>query len=86
VALFGGAPAGAATIGLRPEHIAEGEGRAAEVIRVERLGDQTRLHLRLGGHDLVTLAEAHTGLAPGAQVKIAPRNPLYFDGEGARIR
>ena len=43
--LFPGAPPGAATIGLRPEHIAIGAGRPARVGRVERLGDQTRLHL-----------------------------------------
>ena len=36
-----------AQIGLRPEHIRQGEGAAtATVRRVEHLGDQTRLHLR----------------------------------------
>ncbi|MEM1129896.1 MAG: ABC transporter ATP-binding protein [Pseudomonadota bacterium] len=83
--LFGGAPDRAATIGLRPEHIQQGEGQASTVTRIEHLGDQTRLHLKLGGHDIVTLADAHTGLAPGDTVAITPRNPLWFDRDGARV-
>ncbi|MCB0203070.1 MAG: ABC transporter ATP-binding protein, partial [Anaerolineae bacterium] len=43
--LFAGAPAGAASIGLRPEQIVQGEGEESFVDRVEHLGDQTRLHL-----------------------------------------
>ena len=83
--LFPGAPSGAATIGLRPEHIAQGEGRPSQVIRVEHLGDQTRLHLKLDGHDIVTLTDAHSGIEPGDSVAIAPRNPLFFAANGARI-
>lgn len=83
--LFGAAPANAATIGLRPEHIAEGEGREANVVRVEHLGDQTRLHLQLDGHDIVTLTDVHTPLRGGETIAIAPRDPLYFDAEGRRI-
>lgn len=83
--LFGGAPPGARTIGLRPEHIGLGEGRPAEVVRVERLGDQTRLHLMLDGHPIVTLADAHASLAAGDSVAIQPRGALYFDAAGARI-
>ncbi len=84
-ALFPGAPAGAATIGMRPEHIAHGDGQAARVTRVEHLGDQTRLHLSLAGHDIVTLTDPHTALRSGDSIAIAPRNPLYFDNTGARI-
>lgn len=83
--LFGAAPANAATIGLRPEHIAEGEGREASVVRVEHLGDQTRLHLRLDGHDIITLTDVHTPLRGGETIAIAPRAPLYFDADGRRI-
>ncbi|RVT86794.1 ABC transporter ATP-binding protein [Rhodobacteraceae bacterium CCMM004] len=83
--LFPGAPAGAKTIGLRPEHIAQGEGQPARVVRVEHLGDQTRLHLTLDGHDVITLTDVHTDLGPGDTVAVAPRNPLYFDARGARI-
>ncbi|MEO0428796.1 MAG: ABC transporter ATP-binding protein [Pseudomonadota bacterium] len=84
--LFPGAPSGAATIGLRPEHIGHGEGQSSRVVRVEHLGDQTRLHLELEGHDIVTLTDVHTTLAPGDTVAIAPRNPLYFDAAGTRIQ
>ncbi|MEM9320127.1 MAG: ABC transporter ATP-binding protein [Pseudomonadota bacterium] len=83
--LFGHAPTGAKTMGLRPEHITEGEGKPSQVQRVEHLGDQTRLHLTLDGHDIVTLADAHTSHRPGDMLAIAPRNPLFFDATGARI-
>jgi multiple sugar transport system ATP-binding protein len=84
-ALFGSAPPGAVTIGLRPEHIQQGQGRPAQVARVEHLGDQTRLHLTLDGHAIVTLTSPHTALESGDEVRIEPRNPLYFDAAGARI-
>jgi multiple sugar transport system ATP-binding protein len=83
--VFGGAPFGAMTIGLRPEHISQGGGKPASVTRVEHLGDQTRLHLNLQGHDIVTLTDVHTGLEPGDHVAIQPHNPLFFDASGARI-
>ena len=83
--LFGGAPAGATTIGLRPENIRQGDGRPAKVMRVEHLGDQTRLHLTLDGHDIVTLTDVHTDLESGDTVAITPEKPLFFDANGARI-
>jgi multiple sugar transport system ATP-binding protein len=83
--LFGPAPAGVAWIGLRPEQIRQGEGQEADVVRVERLGDQTRLHLQFRNHDLVTVTDAHTGLQPGHTLKIRPDNPFHFDASGARI-
>ena len=84
--LFPGAPAGAAVIGLRPEHIAQGEGRPARVLRLEHLGDQTQLHLDIEGHTIVTLTEIHSRLRPGDTIHIQPRNPLYFDASGNRVR
>jgi multiple sugar transport system ATP-binding protein len=85
--LFGQAPTNAAWIGLRPEHIREvaDQGREASVTRVEHLGDQTRLHLVVEGHPLVTLADPHTPLRPGATIRIAPHNPLFFAADGARL-
>ncbi len=83
--LFAGAPAGAVSIGLRPEQIAQGEGEDSLVTRVERLGDQTRLHLSFRDHDLVTVTDAHTPLTAGDIVKIRPDRPYYFDATGARI-
>ena len=76
---------GAAQIGLRPEHVRLGEGRPAIVRRLERLGDQTRLHIVMDGHDIVTLADPHTTLAPGDAVSIRPETPLWFDASGNRI-
>lgn len=83
--IFAGAPTGAEKMGLRPEHIQQGEGKGSTVKRVEHLGDQIRLHLRLEGHEVVTLAGAHADLEPGDTVAIQPRNPLFFDASGARI-
>ena len=83
--VFPGAPDRARWIGLRPEQIVQGEGREGRVRRVERLGDQTRLHLAMGSHELVTVADAHTGLRPGDAIAIRPERPFWFDAAGARI-
>jgi multiple sugar transport system ATP-binding protein len=84
--LFPGSPAGAVSIGLRPEHIRLGEGQEAQAMRVEHLGDQTRLHLKINDLTLTTLTEAHTNIQPGSSLKIAPQSPLYFDASGERIK
>ena len=83
--LFGPAPSGAQTIGLRPEHIVQGEGQDSLVTRVEHLGDQTRLHLIFKDHEITTVTHAHTELNGGDIVKIRPNNPYYFDATGARV-
>ncbi|MGI9368728.1 MAG: ABC transporter ATP-binding protein [Ruegeria sp.] len=83
--IFGGAPAAAKTIGLRPEHIVQGEGEDSMVKRVEHLGDQTRLHLSFKDQELITVTDAHTQLQYGDIVKIRPENPYYFDAAGARV-
>ena len=83
--VFAGAPSGAKTIGLRPENIQQGDGKPAKVNRVEHLGDQTRLHLMLDGHDIITLADASTDLESGDTIAIQPNRALYFDAAGARI-
>jgi multiple sugar transport system ATP-binding protein len=82
---FPGAPPNAAQIGLRPEHIQTGTGQEAVIQRIEHLGDQTRLHLALGPHTLITLTEPHTALTPGETLTIRPLNPLWFDASGNRI-
>ncbi len=81
----GTAPHGAHQIGLRPENIRQGSGREATVMRVEHLGDQTRLHLKVADHDVITLTDPHTELSPGETIRITPDNPVYFDAQGARI-
>ncbi len=72
-------------IGLRPENIVAGAGVEARVTRTEHLGDQTRLHLDLQGHPVVTLIGVHADYAAGTTLKIEPRNPLYFDVQGKRV-
>ncbi|MEP4198438.1 MAG: ABC transporter ATP-binding protein [Aliishimia sp.] len=84
--LFGGVPSGTTQIGLRPEHIHQGEGQDAQIQRVEHLGDQSRLHLLLKGHPVITIANPSKTYEPGAYVQIAPKNPLCFDAAGHRIR
>jgi multiple sugar transport system ATP-binding protein len=83
--LFAGAPVGAKNIGLRPEHISQGEGEEALVKRVEHLGDQTRLHLTFKRHDLITVTDTHTPLRGGETIRIQPSRPLYFDAAGMRL-
>ncbi len=80
-----GAPQGATRVGLRPENIRQGDGKDATVTRVEHLGDQTRLHLKLGEHDVITLTDPHSTLAPGETIRIAAQNPIFFDTEGNRV-
>ena len=83
--IFPGAPNKATSIGLRPEHICLGEGHDADVIRVEYLGDQTRLHLKINNSTLITLTDNHTTLSKGDRITVSPRKPLYFDANGVRI-
>ena len=86
-AAFAGAPRGAAFVGLRPEQIVQGDGGPeADVRRVERLGDQTRLHLALAGEPVVTVTDAHTPLRSGDRVALRPDRPFWFDADGARVR
>lgn len=84
--LFAGAPSGATIMGLRPEHIEQGTGKPAKVLRLEHLGDQTQLHLKIDGHKLITLTDIHSDLKSNDTVYIQPRNPLYFDANGNRVR
>ncbi len=79
------APHGAAQVGLRPENIRVGQGKDAQVIRVEHLGDQTRLHLKVGAHDLVTLTDPHTAVTQGETLQVSAHNPIFFDATGARV-
>jgi multiple sugar transport system ATP-binding protein len=78
------------TVGARTEHaqIAKANGRLAsgQVTWVEHLGDQDHLHVKLGEHDFVTLADPDSGLGPGDDVAIALTDPLFFDAAGERVR
>ncbi len=78
-------PTGAVQMGLRPENIVLGSGQAASVVRVEHLGDQTRLHLKLADHDVITLVDASESANPGDTMRVTARDPLFFDAQGDRI-
>jgi multiple sugar transport system ATP-binding protein len=88
------APAGAASLGVRAEHLlvhaadqAVGPTLAAQVRRIEILSDQRLVHLALaeGGHEVVSAAFSEAGLEPGAQVRVQMRRVLWFDAEGQRV-
>src|SRR5262245_1819999 len=81
-------PAGAVTVGARTEHLdlrIDRNGRAL-VEWVEHLGDQNHLHLRLGDHQITTLTPPDTPFKAGDRIAADLIKPLYFDGQGRRLR
>ena len=88
------APDGAALIGARTEHLqirraASGRsdgGAVGAVTRVEHLGEQDHLHVRIDGADLVALADPEAGLRAGETVQVGLLAPMFFDPEGQRVR
>ncbi|MGV8935568.1 MAG: ABC transporter ATP-binding protein [Allorhizobium sp.] len=81
-------PPGTKTIGARTEHLqlaTSGEANA-EVAWVEHLGDQNHLHLQVADRKLTTLADPHIALRSGDRIRLTLKDPLYFDGQGARLR
>src|SRR6266702_4791898 len=86
--LFAGVPRRAETIGARTEHltIAHGSGDvSATVTRIEHLGDQSHLHLDLGGQPVVTLSDPEARLSAGDVVSLRLNRPLFFDAAGGRV-
>jgi multiple sugar transport system ATP-binding protein len=87
------APARAHTVGVRAEHLrlhpaaADGGHRAAQVRRIERLGDQHLVHVGLADceQELITAAPRDTSFEPGDAVGVELLRPLWFDAEGRRI-
>jgi multiple sugar transport system ATP-binding protein len=87
------APAGAALIGARTEHLrlAKANGHldpgslVGSLSWIEHLGDQNHLHLTVGETKLVTLADPDSGLEVGDSVSVALARPLFFDAAGRRI-
>ncbi len=82
-------PRGAATIGVRTEHLKVTKPTGADLVgrvrRVEHLGDQNHVHIEYRGQALVTLADPHRPLSAGEDVGLSLVNPLYFDSAGRRI-
>jgi multiple sugar transport system ATP-binding protein len=83
-------PESTITVGARTEHahISKANGRRASgrVTWVEHLGDQDHLHVDLGEHDFVTLADPDSALVPGDDVAVALTDPLFFNAAGERVR
>ena len=88
------APAQAATVGVRAEHLhvhvgdaARAHALRAEVRRIEILSDQRLVHLSIAGgaYQLVSAAPSDAGLAPGSAVGVEFRHLFWFDTHGQRV-
>ena len=82
---------GTTQFGARSEHIrvtraADGAGARGRIARIEHLGDQSHLHLKLDGHALVTLADPHAPFAVGDPVDVSLVEPFCFGADGGRLR
>ena len=86
-------PAGKATLGVRPEHLAVapaagGEGLPGRVILSEHLGGETMLYVdAAGGHQVVVKADglAREKIGDDVRIKIDPQTCHLFDGEGRTL-
>ena len=84
-ALAGQVPAGAASIGVRPEALRPAAtGAQVRVALVESLGAETLVHLRLGDDRVILRAHAGHGLREGQDIALAaePGAFILFDGQG----
>jgi multiple sugar transport system ATP-binding protein len=86
------APATAATIGVRTEHLAIAIAKAkngavtGKVNWIERLGDQNHLHIDVNQQQIVSLVDPDEGLGVGDEVAVSLRKPLFFAADGQRVR
>jgi len=84
------APATAATIGVRTEHMRirkSANGAAAGRVKwIEHLGDQNHLHVSIADAEVVTLCDRNAGLAVGDAVDVELTAPLFFTANGERVR
>ena len=83
-----GAPAGAAELGIRPEHLRIADsGIAGVVSHVERLGHETIIHADALGHPVALRLSGEHDLPVGQELRLAP-DPArvhWFDALGDRI-
>lgn len=84
------APAAAATIGVRTEHLAIAKAKngavTGKVHWIERLGDQNHLHIDVNQQQIVSLVDPDEGLDVGDEVAVSLRKPLFFAADGQRVR
>ncbi|AXC49283.1 sn-glycerol-3-phosphate ABC transporter ATP-binding protein UgpC [Paracoccus suum] len=84
-----GAPPGAETLGLRPDHLAPdpAEGIPTEVTHVEHLGPETLVHATGAGGLLTARLTGAPEIAPGTALRLAPNRAHlhWFDAAGDRL-
>lgn len=80
-------PPGTKTVGARTEHLDIGlSGEAnADIDWIEHLGDQNHLHIKVGEHKVVTLADPYLSIKPGDRIRLSLKKPLYFGADGERV-
>jgi ABC-type sugar transport system ATPase subunit len=78
-------PDGAATVGVRAEDVAVGEGAEAVVESVERAGHEVLWRVRCAGHALAVRPPAGAEARAGDVVRVAPRRLHRFGADGARL-
>lgn len=85
------APPRTTTVGLRTEHIridaaTSTGGVSGTVTWIEHLGDQDYVHVSIGGHDVVILADPERGVQANDKITMTPISPLFFDERGERVK
>jgi len=91
-ATLGESAEGAATVGVRPEHmqlVAAADGTlSGDVVDVEPLGAETLVHVRGPQRDLITVRQDSSLAMPAAGETVglrwAPEQAMRFDGRGQR--
>jgi multiple sugar transport system ATP-binding protein len=78
---------GAATIGVRPEHMAIGAGPwEATVTHIERLGSDSYLYLDASGTNLTARAAGTSAVNPGERISLGPSGLVHrFDAAGIAL-
>jgi sn-glycerol 3-phosphate transport system ATP-binding protein len=88
------APAGAITVGFRPEDVVvsrEGEGAlggvsfAATVEGVEPVGAESFLYCDTGGHKIVVRVSGRATAQPGNRITVSATKLHFFDKDGRRV-
>ncbi len=87
IRLSDNAPGNAATLGIRPEHIALGGDLQMQVSVVEPMGAETVIIGKLGNQKIMAVFHERVTIAPGdtIDVSFAYAEGHFFDHEGRRI-
>ncbi|WP_226575340.1 ABC transporter ATP-binding protein [Acuticoccus sediminis] len=90
---IGGTPAGAATVGVRPEDVvlhkgaANGTGVTGQILTIEHFGVETIALVEIAGRHVHALVGPRADFAHGTAVaaSVRPGAALYFDSAGVRL-